>query len=352
MRNHFSFLKIIGDLWPRFMQPLQALFSMLETPKHIVLVAHVRPDADAMGACLALKMYFERKGHIADVIAPDDFPNFLNWMPGSDKVWYYNKKPKTCFAILSQSNIIICCDFNALKRIEKLGEDIARMQQATLVMIDHHQAPEHFAHFELWDDSASSTCELVFDFIEAAGDSEMVDDIIGSVIYAGIAMDTGIFQYSNTTPKVHLLAARLMEKGIAIETIHNNLYNQFKENRLRFIGYLLSQKMEVLPEVRTAFMCITMKEAEEYKLGTGDKEGIVNLPLSLKQVDLAVLFTEDKDKIKISFRSKGNVNVDSFAKMYFNGGGHVNASGGSSVLPLQDAINYLKQVLPEFMHNN
>lgn len=334
------------------MQQLQPLFDLLKTPKRIALVAHMRPDADAMGAALGLKLYFERKGHIAEVIAPDDFPHFLDWMPGARSTWIHQKKPKTCFAILSQSEIIFCCDFNALKRIDKLGAEMEKMTNATYVMIDHHRDPDHFAAFELWDDKASSTCELVYDFITAAGDEEMIDAELGAVLYAGIAMDTGVFQYSNTTPKVHILAANLISKGVHVETVHNNLYNQYKENRLRFIGFLLSQKLEVLADMRTAFMSITMKEAEEYKLGTGDKEGIVNIPLSMKNIDMAILFTEDKDKIKISFRSKGDVNADAFAREYFNGGGHKNASGGSSTKNLDDTIAYLKEVLPVFINNN
>lgn len=327
---------------------LQPLFDLLKTPKRIVLIAHSRPDADAMGACLGLKLYFERKGHTADVIVPDDFPHFLDWMTGADKTWVHQKKSKTCFAILSQSEIIFCCDFNSLKRIDRLGQDVEKMKQATMVMIDHHQDPEHFANFELWDDNASSTCELVYYFIAAAGDEALIDEELGAVLYAGIAMDTGVFQYSNTTPKVHILAANLISKGVHIETVHNNLFNQYKENRLRFIGYLLSQKLEVLVEERTAFMSITMKEAEEYKLGTGDKEGIVNMPLTMKNIDIAILLTEDRDKIKISFRSKGDVNVDAFARMYFNGGGHINASGGSSTKNLEETIVYLKEVLSIF----
>lgn len=333
------------------MEHLQPLYALLKTPKRIVLLAHPHPDADAMGACLSLKLYLERTGHIADVIVPDDFPHFLDWMTAADKTWVYQKKAKTCFAILSQSDIIFCCDFNALSRIDKLGEEVVKMRQALLVMIDHHRDADHFANYELWDPAASSTCELIYKFIEGAGHEALIDAEMGSMIYAGIAMDTGIFQYSSTTPGVHILAANLMRKGVQIETVHNNLYHQYKENRLRFIGYLLSQKLEVLENERTAIMSITMQEAEDFKLGTGDKEGIVNMPLTLKQIQLSILLTEDKDKIKISFRSKGNVDVNAFANAYFNGGGHKNASGGYYTKNLEDTVGYLKEILPGFIQN-
>lgn len=331
---------------------LKELFQELQTPKRIVLVAHARPDGDAIGSCLALKLYFEKKNHTVDVIAPDEFPDFLNWMKDSDKIHIYLKKSKTCFAILTRADFIFCCDFNALKRIEKLGEDILKMHRAKLVMIDHHRDPVHFAHYEMWDYNASSTCELVYKFILAADDESLIDVDIASNIYAGIAMDTGVFQYSNTTAEVHEIAGKLITRNIDIESIHNNVYNQYGENRLRFIGYLLSEKMEILEEQHAAIMSISMKDAEKYKLNVGDKEGIVNLPLAMKLVNIAVLFTEDKDKIKISFRSKGAVRVDLLAKEYFNGGGHKNAAGGSTKISLDDTINYFKNVLTEFLKNN
>ena len=115
-----------------------------------------------------------------------------------------------------------------------------------------------------------------------------------------------------------------------------------------FVGFLLAEKMVVVAEHRAAYMSITMAEAEKYKLNNGDKEGIVNLPLAMRDVDMAVLFTEDRDKIKISFRSKGDVNVEFLARNFFNGGGHRNASGGSSKLSLEDTVKRFVEVLPEF----
>jgi phosphoesterase RecJ-like protein len=333
------------------MAQLSELFSILQSPRRIVLVAHSRPDGDAIGSCLALKYYLEKKQHSVDIIVPDEFPDFLNWMKDSDQIHIYLKKSKTCFAILTNADIIFCCDFNALSRIDKLGEDIKKMRNARLVMIDHHREPEHFAHYELWDHNASSTAELIYRLIIMAGDVALIDTHIASAIYAGIAMDTGVFQYSNTTAEVHAIASQLMEHNIAVEQIHNNLYNQYSENRLRFIGYLLSEKMQIMHDQQVAYMSISMQEAEQFKLKTGDKEGIVNLPLAIKDVSLAVLFTEDRDKIKISFRSKGNVRADLLAKQYFSGGGHKNAAGGSTKISLEDTIQYFKNVIIEFNKN-
>ncbi|MBC8172408.1 MAG: DHH family phosphoesterase [Chitinophagales bacterium] len=331
------------------MSTLKDLFAELSSPRRISLIAHARPDGDAIGSCLALKYYFEKKGHHADVIVPDEFPDFLNWMKDSDKIYNHQKKTKTCFAILTKADYIFCCDFNALKRIEALGEDIKKMHRATLVMIDHHRDPEHFAKYELWDHHASSTCELVYDFILQAGDESIIDADIATNIYAGIAMDTGVFQYSNTSSRVHAIAGALMDYGINIESIHNNVYNQYGENRLRFIGYLLSEKLEIIPDCQAALMSISMKDAEKFKLNTGDKEGIVNLPLTMRDVNIAVLFTEDKDKVKISFRSKGDISVDLLAKKYFHGGGHKNAAGGSAKMTLTETEMYFKNVVPAFL---
>ena len=250
---------------------------------------------------------------------------------------------------MARAEVIFFLDFNALKRIENLGEDVKKLNRPYVsVMIDHHREPDYFTDYMLWNDKASSTAELVYDFIHMAGDADLINTEMAACIYAGMALDTGIFQFSNTTSRVHEIAAHLMQKGINIEQIHNNVYNQYGENRMRFVGFLLAEKMVVVAEHRAAYMSITMAEAEKYKLNNGDKEGIVNLPLAMRDVDMAVLFTEDRDKIKISFRSKGDVNVEFLARNFFNGGGHRNASGGSSKLSLEDTVKRFVEVLPEF----
>jgi phosphoesterase RecJ-like protein len=270
-------------------------------------------------------------------------------MHQSDKVFIHQKNPKTCFALLTKADCIFFLDFNALKRIEQLSEEIKKLRQPYVsVMIDHHREPDFFTDYILWSIQASSTAELIFDFIQMAGGDNFIDKQMAECIYAGIVLDTGIFQFSNTTSKVHEIASKLMQHEINIEEIHNNLYNQYGENRMRFIGYLLSEKLQILPEYRTAFMTITMADAEKYKLSIGDKEGIVNLPLAMKDIDISILFTEDKDRIKISFRSKGKTDVELLARNFFNGGGHKNASGGSTRLSLDATIEYLKEVLPKY----
>jgi len=331
------------------MKDIGLLITYLQQPRRIVLLTHVRPDGDAVGSALALKLYFEKKGHNADVIVPDDFPDFLNWMSQSDKCFNHQKNPKTCFAVLTRADCIFFLDFNAIKRIEALGEDVKKLNKPYVsVMIDHHREPDHFADYELWNDQASSTAELVFDFIHMANDGALIDTEMAACIYAGMALDTGIFQFSNTTSRVHEIAATLMAKGINVEQIHNAVYNQYGENRMRFVGFLLAEKMVVLPAYKAAYMSITMQEAEKYKLNNGDKEGIVNLPLAMRDVEMAVLFTEDRDKIKISFRSKGEVNVEYLARNFFNGGGHRNASGGVTRISLEDTVKQFIAVLPEF----
>ena len=334
------------------MKELKELFEYLKQPRRIVLIPHERPDGDAVGSALAMKMYLEKTGHVADVIAPDDFPDFLNWMPYSETVFNHQKKSKTCFAVLAKADCIFFLDFNSMKRIEALGEDIKKLNHPFVgVMIDHHREPDYFTDYVLWNDKASSTAELVYQFIGMANGMHLMDEKIAACIYAGMALDTGIFQYSNTTAKVHQIAAELMEYGINVEEIHNNVYNQYGENRMRFIGYLLSEKMVVLPENKTAYMSISMLEAEKYKLNNGDKEGIVNLPLAMKNVEIAVLFTEDKGKIKISFRSKGDTNIEILARNFFNGGGHKNASGGFTRDSLEATIKKFVTILPEYLNS-
>ena len=333
----------------RIEKGLDDFFKVLEKPRSIALIAHMRPDGDAIGSCLAMKHVLDQLGHTCNVIAPDEFPDFLNWMKGSDEVYIRNKKSKTVFAILTQSDIIACLDFNALKRIDKLGEDVKKIHNKKIMMIDHHRDPDDFADYVLWSDDASSTCELVYELILKMNLGHLIDADTASIIYAGMAMDTGVFQYSNTSATVHRIAADLMDRGIDVADIHNKVYNQYGENRLRFIGHLLQDKLNILSDYNTAYMTISMKEAAEYQLNNGDKEGIVNLPLAMKNIDISVLFTEDTDKIKISFRSKGDINVDQLARQYFNGGGHKNASGGATMVSLQDTVQILHEALPEFI---
>ncbi|MEZ5013878.1 MAG: DHH family phosphoesterase [Chitinophagales bacterium] len=329
---------------------LQELFTYLETPKNIVLITHVRPDGDAVGSSLALQHYLSGFGHTVQSIVPDDIPSFLQWMPGAASLYNHQRNPKTCFAVLTKADCIFFLDFNALKRVEAIATDIAKLRNKTVtVMIDHHREPDFFTDYMLWDAEASSTAELIYRFIHLHGHPEKMTLEAAQCIYTGMVTDTGVFQYSNTTPAVHTIAADLMSRGVDAESIHNAVYNQFGENRLRFVGYLLSEKMVVLAEQRAAYMSISIQEAERFSLSTGDKEGIVNLPLSMKEVDIAVLFTEDKDRIKISFRSKSHVNVEGLARNFFKGGGHINAAGGSTRQNLADTIAYFEKVLPEYL---
>ncbi len=333
------------------MKDIKELFEYLQKPRRIVLIPHERPDGDAIGSALAMKIYLQKTGHVVDIIIPDDFPDFLDWMPLSDTCVNHQKKSKTAFAILTKTDCIFYLDFNALKRIEALSGDIKKLSHPFVsVMIDHHREPDYFTDYMLWNDNASSTAELIYDFIQMANGKQYMDKDIAACLYAGMALDTGIFQYSNTSAKVHQIAAELMTYGISIEEIHNNVYNQYGENRMRFIGYLLSEKMVVLPEFKTAYMSISMQEAEKYKLNNGDKEGIVNLPLAMRDVEISVLFTEDKGRIKMSFRSKGDRNIEILARNFFNGGGHKNASGGVSKDSLTDTIKRFEEVLPGYLN--
>ncbi len=332
-------------------QNVSALQTQLATPQNIVILPHRKPDADALGAALALVHLLQKMGHAATVISPTDYPSFLFWMQGHEQVVIFSEQTEPQVDILLQeATMLFCVDFSGLGRIEKLEERVrALVGQKTFVMIDHHRGKEEFADFELWDISASSTCELVYEFMEILGKTDLLDEAIGECLYAGIMTDTGSFKYPSTTGKTHRIVAALLDKGINASRIHRLIFDTNSLNRLRFLGYVLNEKLVVKPEYHTAYFALSKAELEKFHSKTGDTEGIVNYALSLENVVLAALFIErEEGGTKMSFRSAGNFSVANLANQHFNGGGHINAAGGAVDDSLTDTVNNFENLLPNY----
>ncbi len=330
------------------MQQIETLKELLGSPKKIVITTHHKPDADALGSSLAMRRYLEKKGHQVTVITPSDYPSFLYWMSGNEKVVIYS--PGTLVQVtqlISEAEIIFCLDFSALQRINELGE-LIRVAKAYKVMIDHHLEPENFADYAMWDIKAAATAVLVYEFILQMGDRELMDTCIGECIYAGIMTDTGSFRHPSTNRQVHLIIADLMLFQVDISRVHRLIYDNNSEIKLRFLGFALQEKLVVKREFYTAYIYITLEELEKFNSQTGDTEGLVNYALSLDGIILAVVIIERQDAVKLSFRSKGDFSVNQLARKHFEGGGHKNAAGGRSDLSLEDTIKKFVELLPQY----
>ncbi len=329
------------------MKPIQEIYTLLDKPRTIVITMHQKPDPDAMGSSLALAGVLKKLGHKIFVISPTNWPEFLKWMPGARQVIDYEASTEKAMLALNEAEWIFCLDFNALHRTKHMAAVLAA-SKAVKILIDHHQQPETTAFaYGASDTSKSSTSEMIYDLIVAAGWGNLIDADIAACLYAGIIGDTGSFRFPATSAAVHKMVAVLKDAGLNHTKVHENLYDNFLEDRLRFIGHVLLHRMEVFYEYNTALIAITKHDLLKYNIRTGDTEGLVNYPLTIQGIKLAALVIDRDEERKWSFRSKGSFDVNTFARKYFNGGGHFNASGGRSSVSLPEAVAQFKAAMKE-----
>ncbi len=326
---------------------LDELKVYLSEPKNIVIVGHRNPDGDAMGSTLALYHYFKKKGHKPTVVVPNEYPEFLHWLPGSKTTYRFDWQNNQSQRAIKGSDIIFLLDFNALHRLGSDMQNTLEKYPNDFAMIDHHQQPDDFTYMYS-DTSICSTCQMVYHFIEMMGDIELIDADIATCLYTGIMTDTGSFRFRSTTSTTHRVIADLIDRGAQNDRIHNNVYDANSYGRLLLLGQSLSN-LKIYPEYKTAFITLTDEEKKQFNFQKGDTEGVVNYALSLKGIVFGVIFIEDKEQqiIKISFRSKGSFSVNEFARKYFNGGGHDNAAGGKSFGTLDETVKKFVELLPE-----
>ncbi len=330
------------------MQNIDLLKSKLSQPSKIVITTHVKPDADALGSSLGMANYLVKKGHDVQVITPSEYPKFLHWMKGNKDVKIFNPDhPHITKEAIDAADIVITLDFSTLSRINEMGE-MVRESEAFKVNVDHHLEPESFADFTLWNTGAAATCELCYELILALGDEALIDSDISDCLYAGIMTDTGGFRHPNTTQNVHEVVAKLIGHGANNSRVSKQVYDQNSENRLRFLGYALSQNLKVLMDYRVAYFALTEEELSAYNSQTGDTEGLVNYALSIEGITLAVLFKESDGGVKMSFRSVGEFPANEIASKYFNGGGHRNAAGGRTDDSLEETLKKFLKIIEEY----
>lgn len=307
---------------------------------------HQKPDADAMGSALALYWFLSNKGHNVTVVSPTNWASFLSWMPGCKKVVDAESRFSLAIQLVKDADYIFCLDFNVLSRTKKLEQPIAA-SPAQKVLIDHHQAPDIQAfHFGISDTSKSSTAEMVYDFIMAMGTEDDLTPDINQCLYAGVMTDTGSFRFASTTASTHRMVAHLKERGLQQQFVHEQIFDTFLENRLRFFGHVLLNRMDVNYQLNTVLIAVSKADLQRFDIKTGDTEGLVNYPLSMQGIKMAAIVIDRDEERKWSFRSKGDVDVNTFARNFFEGGGHKNAAGGRSEASLEETVAYFNQVLP------
>ena len=322
---------------------IETLRELVATPKNAIIVTHTNPDGDAIGSSLGLYHFLLNRGFEVSLIAPTDYASYLHFLPQDDHVLIYPANPKAAIQRANEAQLLFCLDFNTYSRLEGLGKILSALQ-IPKILIDHHLEPEQFDYY-VWNTQASSTAELVHFFIDQIGASAEITPDIATCLYTGLASDTGRFMHS-LSANVFACAAQLHAANANVQMVNNQLFNSYSLDRLQLWGHSIAQRMVVLPEYQTAYIYLTKADFEQFNHQIGDTDGIVNLPLQVSNIRFAALFRDEKEKVKISFRSKGNFSVNDFARLHFNGGGHFNAAGGSSVLNLQESIDKFLQVLP------
>lgn len=326
------------------MDKYKILQEQINVAKKIIITTHVGPDGDAIGSSLGLWHYLNDLGKDVSLIVPNEFPDFLKWMPGVSSILIFESNEEEAKTIVEKADLIFCLDFNEPNRTAMFA-DTLNASKAYKVLIDHHIGEPTWPDLNLSIVGASSTAELVYDAIVGLSSHNRISTEMAQCIYTGLLTDTGNFQYSATTPKVHRIVAVLLEKGVQPDIINNHINNSYNEERLKFFGFCVSKKMKIVPEKRLAYIFVSKKEINQYNIGLGGTEGLVNEPMKISDIDISILFKQDKDKIKISFRSKLHIDISKFASEYFEGGGHRNAAGGVSYLTLEETENKLLLLL-------
>ncbi len=332
-----------------FMTAIQQLAIWLKSPAKMVIIPHKNPDGDAMGSSLALNGVLQQLGHTVTVIAPNAYPTFLHWLPGHEAVVYYESTPESANELIDEADFVFTMDFNTLSRIDQMGNHIA-MSKAKIVMIDHHQDPENYAHLMFSEPTIGSTCELVYNIIVELNLRKHINEEVASCLYTGILTDTGSFRFPSVTANTHKAVAVLMDCGANHSFIHEQIKDTARPDRLKLLGIAL-QNMIFLSDLNTAYITLSQDELDACNFQKGDAEGFVNYGLSVAGITMAVIMIEYRNEgvVKLSFRSKGDLPVNVFAKTYFGGGGHINASGGISKRSLAETVAYFVRSLKTFL---
>jgi len=325
-------------------EKINELKQLLSKKKNIVITVHRGPDGDAMGSGLGLYNILILQGYNVNIITPNDYASFLHWLPGNESVIVFTEEEKKATEITEKADLIFLLDFGEIARLDTYA-NIVQTTTAKKVMIDHHQEPDEDISDILFSDVTSpATAQIIFEIIDALDWKHLINKDIAECLYTGIMTDTGSFKFSSTTEKTHNIIANLIAKGANNSKIHDLVYDNFSENRVKLLGYCLNKKLMIFKENKSAIISLTAEELKHFNFKKGDTEGIVNYALSIEDIIFAIFITEKEGKVKLSLRSKGDFQVNEIAKKYFNGGGHKNAAGGISDISVNETIETLKEI--------
>ena len=320
----------------------------IKSSQHVVIVSHRSPDGDSVGSSLALYHFLKNFVDHVQVITPDPAPKFISWLDGFDTILNYQDNDLEVNQELEKADLICCLDFNTPSRMGDLEKAFQLNKDAYIINIDHHQNPDDFANFQLSETTASSTCQLIYDFIDNLGETSKLTVEMGEAMYTGIVTDTGSFRFSSTSKRTHNVVAELIEVGINPGQIHENLFNNNSVDRLKLLGFALNERFNVYEQYKAAIIYLSEEDLKRFNYKKGDTEGMVNYPLSVAGIRMAILIVEKDGKVKMSFRSKGDFHVNELSAKYFSGGGHFNAAGGISDLGLLETVKKLEGIFPEY----
>ncbi|OAV45696.1 bifunctional oligoribonuclease/PAP phosphatase NrnA [Lewinella sp. 4G2] len=320
--------------------------SLLASPKDVVIFSHRNPDGDAVGSSLGLLHYLRSQGHSVKIVLPSDYPDFLGYLPDVSNIIIYDDETDEAREAIRTANLFFILDFNSFDRIDKVSEGLMDDKRPR-IMIDHHLYPEPVADIMFSDPSFSSTCEMVYQFMDDLGHAGWVTEDVATCLYTGIVTDTGGFKYA-TSPRLFRIVAKLIEAGTDDYKVQDNIWNTMTEKQLRILGHCLANRMELYPEYRTGLIWLTQEDYKHFDIKRGDTEGIVNYVLRMPNMMIAAFIHEQPTIVKMSLRSKGDMDVQQICKSHFRGGGHKNASGGASFAPLSTTINKFKDLLPDY----
>ena len=340
---------MLNDIISKEQQEL--LVQLIKESESIVCVCHQNPDGDALGASLGWAEYL-RVAHKkeAQVIIPDQYPDYLQWLPNSEKIIRYDKHREGCDWALQHCDLVFCLDFNTTGRVADIKEALDN-SPAPKILIDHHLDPDVPAKLTVSKPAASSTCELVFRLVWQLGDFEQMTKHFAVPVYCGMMTDTGAFTYNSDSCDVYFIISQLLTKHINKDRIYRNVYHNFSENRLRLTGYMLYKSLVVDAKHHASYFTLTRDVLKRFRFVKGDAEGLVNMPLQIKGHRLSISLREDTEKenlIWVSLRSVDQFPCNKMAAQFFNGGGHLNASGGRLNCSMDEAIVVVKQAIEAY----
>lgn len=320
---------------------------LAQVGKNVVVIPHDYPDGDAMGSAIGLGEILKNSGHRVTIISPNDYPGFLKWFSSDLQVMVAEYQKKEAKKAIENADILFCVDFNEARRAGSLEKRIIHFDKIK-ILIDHHPNPVPFCDYTISEPSYSSTAELIYDVINCLGMKRFITPNAAEALYTGIMTDTGSFSHNISNPNTFKVISELMQYGLRTDKIQSNIYHNFSACRMELLGYCLHKKMEVFPEFRSAFISLTREELKQFNFEPGDTEGFVNYPLSIKNIVFSALFIEKEGFVKASFRSKGSFPANEFSRTHFGGGGHLNAAGGESKLPLTETLELFRQLLHQY----